>query len=73
MNKQEMLVEYITQDIIGYLMVDNNFDIDEAMHVFYNLQTFEKLQDVETGLYLEGSAYVYEIFKTELCGITNDK
>lgn len=35
------------------------------MEIFYNLQTFDKLTDIETGLYLEGSAYVYGLFQDE--------
>ena len=31
----------------------------------YMSDTFEKLSDVETGLYLEGAAYVYEMLKRE--------
>ena len=65
MNKKEMLIEYIIQDIVYFIIIDNNIKIDEAMNVFYNSQIFEKLQDTETGLYLNGSAYIYEIFKEE--------
>lgn len=35
------------------------------MKIFYNSQTFDKLMDIETGLYLESSAYVYGIFQDE--------
>jgi hypothetical protein len=65
MNKKEMLIEYIIQNIVYFTIIDNNIKIDEAMNVFYNSQIFEKLQDTETGLYLNGSAYIYEIFKEE--------
>jgi len=65
MSKKELLIEYIIRDIIGFIMVDSNIKLDEAMNIFYNSKTFEKLQDVETGLYLNGSAYIYEIFKEE--------
>ena len=34
--------------------------------VFYNSEVFEKLQDEETGLYKESSAYVYDLFKDEM-------
>mgnify|MGYP007041225037 CR=1 FL=1 len=33
---------------------------------FYNSEVFEKLQDEETGLYKESSAYVYDLFKDEM-------
>ena len=36
------------------------------MNKFYNSKVFEKLQDEETGLYLESSEYVYDLFKDEL-------
>ena len=36
------------------------------MNKFYNLKVFEKLQDKDTGLYLEGSEYVYDLFKDEM-------
>ncbi|WP_198957842.1 hypothetical protein [Fibrobacter sp. UWR2] len=35
------------------------------MRRFYASETFAKLVDLETGLYLESSPYVYDIFKAE--------
>ena len=66
MSKVEVLTEAITQEILGFLMIDNNLELDEAMNLLYNSDLFDKLQDTETGLYLEGSAYVYELLKDEL-------
>lgn len=65
MNKREQLMEYITQDIILFLVEDRQIDIGEAMCLFYTSDTYEKLLDEKTGLYLEGSSYVYEILKDE--------
>lgn len=59
MTKQEQLIEYIIQDIIEYIVMDLRIEYDIAMQLFYNSQTFDKLTDIETGLYLESSAYVY--------------
>lgn len=64
--KQEQLMEYIVQDIIAYSMEDTGMPLDAAMHRFYNSKTFENLHDPETGLYLEGSAFVYELYKDEI-------
>jgi len=66
MNKIDVLTEAITQEIIGFLVADRSLELDEAMNLLYNSELFDKLQDVETGLYLEGSAYVYELLKDEL-------
>ena len=65
MSKADMLIEYIVGDIVGYIMEDNNIKMGEAMAIIYSSRIFENLHDVETGLYLNGSAYVYELFKEE--------
>jgi len=65
MNKADVLIEYIVSDIVGYIIEDNNIKMEEAMALFYSSQIFDKLYDIETGLYLNGSAYVYELFKEE--------
>lgn len=67
MNKRmQYLVEGITKDVIGYLMEDNGCDLLTAIKEFYNSETFTKLSDEATGLYIESSAYVYEMLKGEL-------
>jgi len=58
-------MEYATQDIISYMVEDNDADFVDAMQEFYASETCTKLFDEETGLYLESSAYVYDIFKNE--------
>lgn len=62
----QYLVEGITKDIIVYLMEDGGYDLSTALKEFYNSETFAKLSDEATGLYIESSAYVYEILKDEL-------
>ncbi|MDR0469700.1 MAG: hypothetical protein LBH09_06970 [Peptococcaceae bacterium] len=66
MNNKEILVELITQELVGFIMTDRSLEIDKAMKILYESDLFGKLQDTETGLYLEGSAYVYEILKDEM-------
>lgn len=36
------------------------------MRKFYLFEPYAKLEDFETGLYLESHAYVYELFKDEV-------
>ena len=47
------LVEGITKDIIAYLMEDSGCDLPTALKEFYNSETFAKLSDESTGLYIE--------------------
>jgi hypothetical protein len=64
-NQQQEMIEYTTQDVVRYLMEDNGTAMEQAMNQFYMSETFEKLSDIETGLYLEGAAYIYEMLKRE--------
>ena len=47
MCKKSQLIEYIIQDIVDMIAIDQNIEYDEAMNKFYNSEVFEKLQDKE--------------------------
>ena len=64
-NEQQEMIEYTTQDIVEFIMEDDKLSMGEAMDGFYPSRTFSELADVKTGLYLQGSAYVYERYKAE--------
>lgn len=66
MGKAEQLIEYIVQDVVAFLMEDRKATLDEAMRLFYASKTFERLHDTETGLYLNGSAYLYTMLQEEM-------
>lgn len=63
MNKKQMLAEYIIQDIVSFLCEEKNISYVQAMKEFYSSKTFVKLIDYETGLYLESSLFVYNLYK----------
>ncbi len=64
-NQQQEMIELTIQETIRYLIEDNAMTMEQAMEQFYTSETFEQLNDIETGLYLEGSAYIYEMLKRE--------
>ena len=66
-NQQQEMIEYTIQEVVRYLIEDNALTMEQALNQFYVSKTFEKLNDIETGLYLEGSAYIYEMLKRESC------
>lgn len=65
-NQQQEMIEYTTQEVVRYLIEDNGISMELAMEQFYMSEVFEKLHDIETGLYLDGSAYIYEMLKREM-------
>ena len=68
MSKDKQLMELITQDIIAKFSQDTGRSIADAMVIFYNSEFFEKLYDAETGLYLEGSDYLFRRDQTRKIG-----
>lgn len=64
--QQQYLVESIIGDLVVFLVEDKNLELPMAFSVVYNSEFYNKLLDTETGLYLEGSAYNYELLKNEL-------
>ena len=65
MNKQGQLIEFCIQDIIESIVKEQHIEYDKAMEMFYSSQTFAKLNDIETGLYLESSDYIYTMLQDE--------
>lgn len=71
----DFLVDYITTRVAQGIMRDQNIELEEALLQFHNSETFEKLCEKGTDLYIESPAYVHELFKDELrlgslCGLT---
>ena len=65
-NKQKFLVNCIVDDVARYLIEDQKISITEALDIVFNSQFYEKLTDLETGLYYQGAPYNYEFLKHEL-------
>jgi len=63
--KIQYMIDYVTAVNIDCIMKDQGLTAEEAMKVFYNSQVFDRLCDVETGLYRESGGYVYDLYKIE--------
>ena len=65
-NNFEFLIEYITAKVVEWIMRDHKIGLEEALLPFHNSETFDKLSEHRTDMYIESPAYVYETFKEEL-------
>ena len=63
--KQKQLIEYATQDLVAMIVEREGRSIQDAMGIVYHSRLHDKLQDVDTGLYLEGSEYLYGLLNEE--------
>ena len=53
-------------EIIRILMEEWQYNMTQAMEIYYNSDTFERLSDPTTGLYYQSAGYVYDFLKKEL-------
>lgn len=65
-NNFDFLVEYIAARVVEWLMRDRNLDLVEALLLFHNSETFDKLCRKTTGLYIESPAYIYSLLDEEM-------
>ena len=65
MSKQEMLAQFIVQEVVALIAEDEGVEFDKAMRQFYASRTFEVLYDFETLLYREGALYVWALWSEE--------
>lgn len=62
----QYLFEGISSDVVRYLVERDGMDLSEAISTLHNSETFAKLEDFTTGLYIESPAYVYDLLLSEL-------
>ena len=60
------MIEELVKDLVLKLMEDRKITMVEALGLVYNSDTYEKILDLETGLFSQSTAYVYEILSREL-------
>ena len=66
MSKEQQMVEYMVQDLVETLTEARGIEYDDAMRILYASEVYEKLTDIETGLYRESPGYVYGLLQDEL-------
>lgn len=66
MSDIDYMNECMTRDVISMLVEKKGLAISDAMELFYNSQTFEKLSDPKTGLYFQSPVYVFDTLEQEM-------
>ncbi len=62
----QYLIEQLVHDMTMMLISDYGYNMQEAINVIYQSKTFSKIEDPDTGLYYQGSVYVYSFLKEEI-------
>lgn len=64
--KETFMVETLTRELIARLMEERSLSMREAMDIVYNSKTYAALNNLNTGLYFQSPAYVYDVLEEEI-------
>ena len=65
-SKETFMVETLTRELITRLMEERSLSMREAMDIVYNSKTYAALNNLNTGLYFQSPAYVYDVLEEEI-------
>lgn len=64
--RMEFLKLKLTEELVAILMEEKGCSIEEAFDVLYKSQTFAKLSNPNTKLYIQSAGYVYSLLEEEM-------
>lgn len=65
-NQLQFIINSNIEQIVAYLQEDYGLSIIDAFEKVYNSSIYQKLINVNTGLYLKSPDYIYDYLKTEM-------
>ena len=65
-NETQFLIDSLVKRLTLRVMEESGLSITEALSLVYNSQLYEKIVDVETGLYYQSASYNYNLLRREI-------
>ena len=65
-NETQFLIDSLVERLTLRVMEEYGLSITEALSLVYNSQLYEKIVDVETGLYYQSASYNYNLLRREI-------
>ena len=62
----EFLKLRLTEELVAILMEEKGCSIEEAFDMLYKSQTYAKLSDPNTKLFVQSAGYVYSLLEEEI-------
>ena len=69
MTRESYMIEELTKDMVRLLCKEQGMSLDEALRCVYTSETYNKLTNLNTGLYFQSTAYVYALLMQEKMNI----
>lgn len=56
----------LTEELVAILVEEQHLPIEEAFSLLYNSETYARLSDPNTKLYIQSAGYIYSILEDEI-------
>lgn len=64
--QKQIMKDDLAVELVESLMEEFHYSPQEALDVLYTSETFDRLQDDETGMYYQSAGYVYSFLSNEI-------
>ena len=64
--RMEFLKLNLTEELVAILVEEKGLSIEDAFYVLYRSQTYARLSDPNTRLYIQSAGYIYSMLEEEL-------
>ena len=65
-NEVKFLIDTLTKNLVIRVIADFGLTVKEGLDAVYNSQLYDKILDLETGLYYQSAGYNYQLLHKEL-------
>ncbi len=65
-NETKFLIDSLTKNLVLKVIKEFKLSIKESLDAVYNSQLYDKILDLETGLYYQSAGYNYQLLRKEL-------
>jgi len=67
MSKEQVFItDYLFAELVKLIMEYQRLPFQEALDLLYNSALYDKIANIETGLYLQSPDYNYELLQEEM-------
>jgi hypothetical protein len=65
-NEIKFLIDTLTKNLVIRVMKEFGLSVKEGLDAVYNSQLYDKILDLDTGLYYQSAGYNYQLLHKEL-------
>ena len=65
-NEIKFLIDTLTKNLVLRVINEFGLTIKESLDAVYNSQLYDKILDLDTGLYYQSAGYNYQLLRREL-------